>query len=463
MDNITKSDCVVWKEDPTRNPRNKRKLQTDAKKGIYNQLVKICEILLKEEKEEKPKDDKPKGDSTVPDIDDNLEADRLRLIRAIRKAIKPILHRIDTTEMRIKYSNIISNYIKNVQPCLEESVVTQNNKAVKKLVLVDNNATPTVIFDKQIGSESAVGVAYMNMGKRFANLLKFSCKLMSVSKNNTTETKILKEMSEGVIRGITPNMPLTYNVLECKNKCTLPLCPKVAQNKYYVVMSELANCDIQTWFREKHTEMEYCSVIVQLLIAVETFHKMGYAHRDTHLGNFLIHKIKPGGYWHYQEKETYDNLNIYIPNTGYLLVLWDPGLAIKTKGMNYREIAYHQKNDLMRPLRLMMAIATHPVYIERGLKRLPDKVNKMISIMNDKINQGYNTTSVISQTLKYPELNDLPHGIKVANDFYGEKVTKSLIINDKPYSLNTINLKEIRENEKKEDKKIAKKAAKNKK
>jgi hypothetical protein len=83
--------------------------------------------------------------------------------------------------------------------------------------------------------------------------------------------------------------------------------------------------------------------------------------------------------------------------------------------------------------------------------------------MNDKINQGYNTTSVISQTLKYPELNDLPHGIKVANDFYGEKVTKSLIINDKPYSLNTINLKEIRENEKKEDKKIAKKAAKNKK
>ena len=462
MDNITKSDCVVWKVDPTRNPRNKRKLQTDAKKGIYNQLVKICEILLKEEdkdKDVKSKDDKPKGDSNVPDLDDNLEADRLRLIRAIRKAIKPILHRIDTTEMRIKYSDIISNYIKNVRPCLEESVVKQKSKEVKKLVLVDNNATPTVIFDKQIGSESAVGVAYMNMGKRFANLLKFSCKLMSVSKDNTNETKILKEMSEIVIRGITPNMPLTYNILECKNKCTLPLCPKVAQKKYYVVMSELANCDIQTWLKETHTEMEYCSVIAQLLIAVDTFHKMGYIHRDTHLGNFLIHKIKPGGYWHYQENKGFEDINIYIPNTGYLLVLWDPGLAMKTKGMSDREIAHYQKYDLMRPLRLMMAIATYPMYIEMKLKRVPDKVYKMITIMNDKIKQGYNTTSVISQTLNYPEFNDLPHGIKVANDFFGEKVTKSLIINDKPYSLNDINLKEIREN----DKKVAKKAAKNKK
>jgi hypothetical protein len=40
---------------------------------------------------------------------------------------------------------------------------------------------------------------------------------------------------------------------------------------------------------------------------------------DAHWGNFLYHKIKPGGYIHYK---IYDN-DIYIKNMGYMWIIWD--------------------------------------------------------------------------------------------------------------------------------------------
>lgn len=405
MASYTKEDCVIWKKDKLRNPRNKRKLNPDAKKGIYNQLTKICAILLKDH------------DSHAPETDDNLEADRLRLIRAVRKAIKPILHKTDTTEMRVKYNNIISNYLKNVQPCVDETTVKVNNIDTQKLTLTDANNDPLVIFDKRIGSESVYGVAYMNMGKRFANLLKFSCKLMSVTRDNTMETKILKEMTQLVINGVTPNLPLTYNILKCNTKCKIQLCPQVTRSKYYVVMSELANCDIQNWFKEVYTYDEYMSVIMQLLISVQTFHNMGYIHNDTHLGNFLIHKIKPGGFWHYVYKSGNKDIDIYIPNTGYLAVIWDPGLANKKTNIYYDTA--HIKNDMTRPLRLINVLGTHEKYIELGLKPVPNSIQAVNTILINGLNNGLK----IQQILAIPGFIDTT------------KVTKELIINKKPYSI----------------------------
>ena len=408
MSSYTKEECITWKKDKMRNPRNKRKLNTNAKNGIYNQLTKICAILLKDH------------DSHAPETDDNLEADRLRLIRAVRKAIKPILHKTDTTEMRVKYNSIIANYLKNVQPCLDETTVKVNNKDVQKLTLTDSNSDPLVIFDKQIGSKSAYGVAYMNMGKRFANLLKFSCKLMSVTRDNTMETKILKEMSQLVINGITPNMPLTYNILRCNTKCTKSLCPQVTRSKYYVVMSELANCDIQNWFKEAHTQEICMSVIMQLLISIQTFHNMGYIHHDTHLGNFLIHKIKPGGFWHYVYKSGNKDIDIYIPNTGYLAVIWDPGLA--EKNHNTTNNLYHIKNDMTRPLKLINVLGTHEKYIELGLKPVPNEVQVINTLLINLINSGYKLHDILA----------IPAFIDTT------KVTKETIINSKPYSLDII-------------------------
>ena len=43
-------------------------------------------------------------------------------------------------------------------------------------------------------------------------------------------------------------------------------------------------------------------------------------HNDAHWGNFLYHKVKPGGYFHYN-----------IENYGFLWIIWDYGNAIEFK------------------------------------------------------------------------------------------------------------------------------------
>jgi len=46
-------------------------------------------------------------------------------------------------------------------------------------------------------------------------------------------------------------------------------------------------------------------------------------HNDCHLGNFLYHKIKPGGYFYYK---IYD-IDYYLENDGYLWIIWDFSLT----------------------------------------------------------------------------------------------------------------------------------------
>ena len=53
------------------------------------------------------------------------------------------------------------------------------------------------------------------------------------------------------------------------------------------------------------------------------FHKYINAfHNDAHAGNFLYHRIKPGGYFHYN---IYGQ-DFYLENIGFLWVIWDFGL-----------------------------------------------------------------------------------------------------------------------------------------
>jgi hypothetical protein len=168
---------------------------------------------------------------------------------------------------------------------------------------------------------------------------------------------------------------------------------------------------------------------MQLLLSIQTFHNMGYTHNDTHLGNFLIHKIKPGGYWHYKYKPPQihkDIIDIYVPNTGYLLVLWDPGIATKKK--NPRNDVYYEIDDMIRPLDLINNIVKYDKYIAMGLKPIPQNLQDM-------------NTSIISLLINYYELysiftklNDKIPGL-LTND---KSPIKSLIINEKPYTLNYI-------------------------
>lgn len=389
---FTDKDCNAWKKNPTRNPVTGRKLRTDTKTGIYQQLVKLC------------------GSKTTSATKD-IEAMRTKLAQAIHKAIGPLLKKGDTTEARLRFAKVMQRYTANLQPCIQE----QNNK----LWLLNKKKETLVYFDKQIGSKSVYGMAYMNMGKGLAKLLKFSCKLMSAGKKaHKQEVEILKLMSSVAERGESPNMPITYLAMKCTKACVHPGCPPVTQTGgYYVVINELASCDIQTWFQKKHDRSAYESIIMQLFLSIYTFHKLGFGHNDCHLGNFLIHEITPGGCWRYQV----DGQNIYVPNKGYLLVMWDPGLA--TKLLDFRV-------DYRRPLHLMSKIASIQKYID--MKMIPPPDDVIHGVLLPMITQIVFSTASEKQTIS-KVIGQIKNGSLKFESIVVDGTPPDYLLNVKPY------------------------------
>ena len=238
------------------------------------------------------------------------------LIAVLQKHLP--LFRLNTLEQRIQYALRVMRYLRDVKPnpCLSILVTRQ-------MVLTNTNGDAVVTFQKRIGGDSLRGVAYLNSATGGANrLLRFSCKLTT----SEVEVKILKHLNGVVFVSGFPNIPITYGVFKCDKRCVDADCPEVTKNlDYYMVMNELAKCDLLTWLQEVHTPAEIESVVMQLFLAIQHFHSLGYSHNDLHLKNVLIHEIKTATqatattYWHYKR----GSQDIYVPNTGFLLVLWD--------------------------------------------------------------------------------------------------------------------------------------------
>jgi hypothetical protein len=98
----------------------------------------------------------------------------------------------------------------------------------------------------------------------------------------------------------------------------------VNKNKLlYIQLNELASGDLYS-ILQSDKNFDIFNTFVQLILSIMFFHKCINAHHsDTHEGNFLYHKVKPGGYFHYNiYGEDY-----YLENKGYLWVIWDFGLA----------------------------------------------------------------------------------------------------------------------------------------
>ena len=364
---LTNDHCKALSSNPYKNPLTERKINPTAKTGTYAQLIKLCKDLETKHLHSSRSPSQHSQSRTTRNhahfvTPSKTMQKRQHLIDVIRKRINPILNKGDSLKSRVQFYSIMSDYLKDLEPCVRARG--------EKLALYKTSEpdTPIVHFNRRIGSESVYGIAYMNMGKGFARLLKFSCKLMSADVvGHTQEIRLYEHMSYYVQKEIFPNFPITYKTLLCENACSDTLCPKQTKKRYYVVINELASYDIQSWFKESHTEDDYKSVITQLIFAIYAFHGMGMLHRDCHLGNFLIHKITPGGFWRYQ----FEGQDIFVPNTGYLLVMWDPGLAKPYDA----SLSWHK--DYYRALNLIWCIRDGSVqsYVDQKLVGLPNKLN----------------------------------------------------------------------------------------
>jgi len=226
---------------------------------------------------------------------------------------------------RIKIFNLIDKYLKNINilQCLNtDNYITKNQYTIngKKIILLN-----------QIGTESKYGSIFNTRGINEGNIHNMAIKLIPDSLENKNEIDILIESTRKVLAKESIHLPIIYKVFICNAHEINNLLPDNIKNarKYYMILNEYANGDLKTFLNNIaiiKTEAIIKNTFMQIFLAIATFHKkFDMTHNDTHWGNFLYFKVKPGGYIKYKiNKKEY-----YLENLGYLWVIWDFGKAKK--------------------------------------------------------------------------------------------------------------------------------------
>ena len=262
-----------------------------------------------------------------------------KAINIIIKHLLPFITKTFTLKNRIKYANEIHKGMFkefNLKELKSVNIKPDNFKINTK----DNYYLNNIHLFKKIGSESAYGTIY-NVKYKYNKYFYNICgKIMCDTPNNRNEIKLIIETTRKTMNNETPHFPIMYfnsfikKNINLKNN-TIMLPKSIANcNNFIVNFNEIFSGDLQTFMKEcKHNNNKniIINTLEQIFISILTFHiKMKKSHNDCHWGNFLYHKIKPGGYIHYNIY----NKDIYLENKGYLWIIWDFGLTTELNNYN---------------------------------------------------------------------------------------------------------------------------------
>jgi hypothetical protein len=315
--------CEKWIKNKNINPLTNKKIQT--RKATYNKIEKECNKIMNKKKK--------------PKMDENVAA------KKITNLFKPLLHKYSgDIKDRIDYYKIIHKYLK------------EYNEASKKNCLKNYKENffrigKRIIIDKKLG-EGVYGIVFNGYfrpdikNKKYGKALKLAVKLSDYSLANQKEAEIYSKISKYVIRNKCPHFSIFYGLLICislglsneietsslinsKSKKSLNINSKDYDNvdlfknkEYFLTLTELADGTLADFIYDADKKTIINSVI-QCLISIVFFHKlMRYSHNDAHFNNYLIHNIKPGGYFHYNIY----GVDYYLKNLGFLVILNDFGL-----------------------------------------------------------------------------------------------------------------------------------------
>ena len=341
--------CDKWLKNKNINPQTSRKIKENG--AVYKELQKRCSLNQKSISSDISSI--KKSDISPPHKKINSEIKKIDAMKKIHKLFIPYIKRASVNLIdRINYFIIMQKYILSLK--------SKNNcLRLYNIDPITNNITyrigNKIILDKKIGTPSVYGIVYLShfktnvrYGTKFDRLNKFAVKITDQSKINKKEIDILKDLTKFVIDFICPHFPISFGYLKCdntiksdnsddysivKNKHNKKqLLPElvVKKNKLFIQLNELAVGDLHSLlvsqfnpFMKPTNNIDVLNIFAQIFIAFMFFHSYTNCyHGDPHTGNFLYHKIKPGGYFHYN---IYGK-DYYLENQGFLWVIWDFGL-----------------------------------------------------------------------------------------------------------------------------------------
>jgi hypothetical protein len=326
--------CINIKEVKTETKKEKKCPKGKVLNPLTNQCIKIKSV-------------KSKSISKPKSIDLDKKANIVK--RNLRKLLFPFVNRVSANiyDRRV-YFKLLMKHI---------ATLNSSNKNCMRFYKYNTDGEPIfrigdkIILNKRIGSDSMNAVVYLSSFRdKTKKLFKFATKITLLDDDNTTnEAKILSFLTKNVLEDKCPHFPILYGLLRCHNFMDFNNSPYltsnstsqnslkrinpiylnvypdfILNNKYHktlINLVELANGDLKSFIDINHNnsslmENAFAQIYFSLMFFYKTTNMM---HRDANWGNFLFHKIKPGGYFHYK---IFDK-DYYIENLGYLWVIWD--------------------------------------------------------------------------------------------------------------------------------------------
>jgi hypothetical protein len=245
------------------------------------------------------------------------------------KEMRYLLHNIQKSHYIINRKKDVFNRVKFYHKV--NRILSRSDSEKLCNFTIDNDES-----DKKLIGKGAGGIAYKVTHSKFDKPI--VAKVMDAdSDENIDEIQYYKRLKNLVLDFKTPHLPLTWDDLNCGDKCVFIDTEEVSSDrleklkwdsikngKCFLLFSEFFNGDLSKFNKINTKEMLY-SIIFQVICGLYILDKENLYHGDLNLGNVLYLNIKdiPNIPNKKYIKYKYDNKTFYINHMDFLWVLWD--------------------------------------------------------------------------------------------------------------------------------------------
>jgi len=361
--------------------------------------------------------------------------------RNFKRFITPFINRVSSNifDRIIYYKKLMSNL----------NITFSQNKYCIRLYKIDNDNNPifkiyrtSIVLKNKIGTDTINGVVYLcSILDRHKRLFKFSAKIILNNDKSNQEILILSKLSNSILSNKCPHFPILYTNLKCDRFSDIDTntynykmddlshYPRIIRlnpnGSFNTILSELANGNLKMYINDNTIiGNEYqVNALVQILLSIMFFYKeVKSFHNDASSANFLYHKIKPGGYFHYKILER----DYYVENIGYLWVIWDFSETITFSDAKLKNVRVN--NDFNN---IINTFVSHT---------LNTKINSKTKFA---ISQLFSIIKYADLTYTQDGMIRLVHAIMnnfKSNGFIKTSISPNHIINRHPYIIKSIDL-----------------------
>lgn len=238
-----------------------------------------------------------------------------------------------STFLRKKNLDSRYDYYYNIKDSIDYLIKNASDTCLTPIKKNEYKINDNIHLITKIGSVSVYGSIFLSNIKIKKKILKFVTKIQLINDDSIKELKYLTKTTITALKTNNIHLPLLYNYMYCnkfdKYNQLLPsniINADYDSSKYFSFFVELANGDLEQYIKNnQNINFDYfINIVSQCYISILSCHSIGIFHNDSHMNNFLYHKISnKKGCIEYK----YKDLIFYIENIGLIFTIWDFGLS----------------------------------------------------------------------------------------------------------------------------------------